>query len=150
MDSRLRRAYFRLIYKRTFGYLSVTSALSLIIGALYDSSLYTVYAFSALGACMVCWGWFTYLIATGLRLPGLEFWRKTKKKIPFVHRKDKTQRQHRPSFRMDSRDFDDDLTAETVVDEEVFSKKQQDFARALSRAICGAILFAVSFFIPLP
>lgn len=150
MDSKLRRAYFRLIYKRTFRDLSVTAALSLIVGALYDSSLYTVYAFTALGACMVCWGWFTYLIATGLRLPGLEFWRKAKKKIPYVHRKEKARRQHRPAFRMDSRDFDDDLTAATVVDEEVFDKKQQDFARAWSRAICGAILFAVSFFIPLP
>lgn len=148
MDSRLRRTYFRLIYKRTFRYLSVTAAVSLIIGALYDSNLYTVYAFSALGACMVCWGWFTYLIATGLRLPGLEFRRK-KKKVPFVHRKDKNKRPHRPSFRMDSEDFDDDLTAATVVDEEIFTKKQQDFARAISRAVCGGILFAVSFFIPL-
>lgn len=150
MDAPLRKAYIRLIYKRTFGCLSVTGALSLIIGAVMGSTMYTVYALCALGAIMVCWGWFTYLAATGFRVPGFQFARKNKEKVPYVHRKDKGQKRHRPAFRMDADDFDDDLTAATTVDEEIFTKLQRSKARAIARAACGIILFLVSFLIPMP
>ena len=70
-------------------------------------------------------------------------------KTPWLHRRFKEQKPHRPSFRMDSTDFDDDLTAATMVSEEDFSEKQQNAARAIARAVCGALLVILSFFIPM-
>ena len=50
---------------------------------------------------------------------------------------------------MDSNDFDDDLTSATVAAEENFTEKQIDAARAIARAVCGAIMVGISFLIPL-
>ena len=81
MDKRDRQQYIRLIYGRTFSYLGIMCVIALLVGALLGGGVFMVNAMCAFGFVMLCWGWFTYLIATGLRLPGLEFWRKTKKKI---------------------------------------------------------------------
>ena len=66
-----------------------------------------------------------------------------------MHRKEKEKRPNRPSFRMDSMDFDDDLTSATVVSEEIFNEKQVQAAHAIARAICGVIMVIASFFIPM-
>ena len=49
---------------------------------------------------------------------------------------------------MDSADFDDDLTAATMVSEEIFTEKQRDAAHAIARAVCGVLMIILSFFIP--
>ena len=97
---------------------------------------------------MICWGWFTYLKMTGMRF----FRRGTengKPKVPYLHRRFKEKKPHRPSFRMDSADFDDDLTSATMVSEEQFPLKQQNAAAAIARAACGVLLVILSFFIPI-
>ena len=148
MERQERKKYIRLIYMRTFRYLGIMLVVSLLLGALLGGGVYMVYAVCAMGFVMICWGWFTYLKMTGMRPFGRAPGRK-KAKIPYIHRRFKEKRGHRPAFRMDSGDFDDDLASATLVSEEIFTKKQVDAARAIARAVCGAILVAVSFFIPL-
>lgn len=143
-----RKKYIRLIYMRTFRYLGVMLVVSLLLGALLGGSIFMMYSICAMGFVMICWGWFTYLKMTGMRPFGRNPGKK-KAKVPYVHRRFKEKRGHRPSFRMDSDDFDDDLTSATVVSEEVFTEKQVDGARAIARAACGVILVILSFLIPL-
>ena len=148
MQPNERKKYIRLIYMRTFRYLGILLVVSLLLGALLGGSIFMVYALCAMGFVMICWGWFTYLKMTGMRPFGRNP-NKRKAKVPYIHRRFKEKRGHRPSFRMDSEDFDDDLTAATAVSEEPFTEKQVDAARAIARAVCGVILVILSFFIPL-
>ena len=96
---------------------------------------------------LICWGWFTYLKFTGM----LFFQRRKnqKKKVPFMLRRFKEEKPHRPSFQMDASDFDDDLTSATVASEENFDEKQRDRAHAIARAAAGVLMVIFSFIIPI-
>ena len=144
-----RKRYFRLIYRRTFRYLGAALAAALPAGALLGGGIYVVNAVCAAGCVLLCWGWFTYLKLDGMRFFE-RFSRRPKAEVPYFHRKEKGKKLHRPSFRMDSEDFDDDLTSATAVSEELFTRRQQDAAAALARAISGALMVLFSFFIPIP
>jgi len=148
MQKNDRKKYVRLIYRQTFRYLGVMLVIALLLGALLGGGIYMVHAVCALGFLLIAWGWFTYLKMTGMRPFGRSPGRK-KARIPYIHRRIKEKRPHRPSFRMDSVDFDDDLTKDTMVSEEMFSEKQQDAVRAIVRAVSGTIMVILSFFIPL-
>ena len=143
-----KKRYVRLIYRSAFRYLGAALVIALLLGTLLGGGIYTVSAVCAAGFVMICWGWFTYL-----KITGMHFFRRSRghesPKVPYLHRRFKEKKPHRPSFRMDSEDFDDDLTSATVVSEELFTKKQQDAAAALARAGCGVLLVALSFFIPI-
>ncbi len=143
-----KKRYFRLIYQRTFRYLGAALVIALLTGALLGGGIYMVSALCAAGFVMICWGWFTYLKMTGMRPFGRSSG-KEKPKVPYLHRRFKESKPYRPSFRMDSADFDDDLTCATMVSEEDFTKKQQDAAAAIARAVCGVLLVILSFFIPI-
>ena len=143
-----KKRYFRLICQRTFRYLGTALVIAMLTGTLLGGGIYMVSALCAAGFVMICWGWFTYLKMTGMRPFGRSSG-KEKPKVPWMHRRFKENRPHRPSFRMDSADFDDDLTSATMVSEEDFSEKQQDAARAIARAVCGVLLVILSFFIPI-
>ncbi len=148
MQKNERKKYIRLIYSQTFRHLGVTLVLSLLLGSLLGGGVFLMNALCALGFVMICWGWFTYLKMTGMNPFGRVFGRK-KVRVPYIHRRFKEKRQHRPSFRMDSADFDDDLTAETMVSEEIFTERQAALARMIARMLCGAVLVLISFFIPI-
>lgn len=148
MQKNERKKYLRLIYRQTFGYLGVLLVIALLLGALLGGGIYMVHAVCALGFVMIAWGWFTYLKMTGMRPFGAKS-RANKKRVPYIHRRFKDKKPHRPAFRMDSVDFDDDLTASTMVSEEIFTEKQVDTAHAIARALCGLVMVILSFFIPL-
>ena len=142
-----RKRYFRLIYQRTFRYLGAALVIAMLFGTLLGGGFYLVSSLCAAGFVMICWGWFTYLKMTGMR-----FFRRSgrkKTKVPYLHRRFKEQKPHRPSFRMDSSDFDDDLTSATVVSDELFTWRQQQASAAIARAACGVMLVVFSFFIPI-
>ena len=147
MQKNERKKYIRLIYRHTFRYLGIMLAIALLLGALLGGGVYMMNAVCALGFVLIAWGWFTYLKMTGMQPFGR--FRKKKARVPYIHRRFKDKKPHRPSFRMDSGDFDDDLTSATMVSEDIFTKKQADAARAISRAISGAIMVVLSFFIPI-
>ena len=147
MQTNERRKYIRLIYSRTFRYLGVALVIALLLGAMLGGGVYMVNAVCALGFVMICWGWFAYLKLTGMRF--FQGRKKNQPKVPYVHRRFKEKRPNRPSFRMDSMDFDDELTSATVVSEEIFTEKQVQAAHAIARAVCGLIMVALSFGIPI-
>ncbi len=142
-----KKRYVRLIYQRTFRYLGAALVIALITGTLLDGGIMMVSALCAAGFVLIAWGWFNHLKRIGMQPFGRL---KTKKapKVPWLHRRFKEQKPHRPSFRMDSADFDDDLTSATMVNAEDFSEKQQLAAAAIARMIAGALLVVFSFFIP--
>lgn len=144
MQQNDRKKYIRLIFSRTFRYLGIMLVVSLLLGALLGGGVYMMNAVCAIGFVMLGWGWFTYLQMTGMHFPGRNR-RQKKAAVPFIHRRFKEHRSHRPSFRMDSSDFDDDLTSATMVTEEIFSKKQVEAARAIARGACGVLLILLSF-----
>lgn len=144
-----RKRYLRFIYQRTFRYLGAALVIALLAGALLGGGIYMVNAVCAAGCVLLCWGWFTYLKLDGMRF--LErFGRRRKAETPYFHRRDKGEKPHRPAFRMSSEDFDDDLTSATMVSEDLFTKRQQDAAAAIARAVSGALMVLLSFFIPIP
>ena len=145
MEKAQRKKFIRLVYTKTLRYFSTALVLSAIIAAVYGDLLHFVFALCALGGIFLAWGWFTYLHATGMRLPGWKT-KPGKQKVPYILRKEK-QTLHKPAFAMDNDDFDDDLVDATTVREAEFSKAQVQMARVWSRIICGGLLFLVSFVI---
>lgn len=147
MDTQERKQYFRLIFRQTFQYLSVLLVMSLLIGSLLGGGIYMVHALCAAGFVMLCWAWFNYL-----KLDGMHFFNRKKRqgqKVPYIHRRDKGKKDHRPAFMMNSADHDDDLTSATVAEAENFTDRQAETAAAIARAICGVLLIIASFLIPM-
>lgn len=142
----MNKRFFRLIFGRTFRCLGIALVISLIAGTLLGGGYYTVSALCACGFVLIAWGWFIHLKNTGMHTFG-KFLSKQKRRIPWLHQRFKAQRSHRPAFRMDSADFDDDLTSQTMVNDEEFDEKQQLTALAVSYAACGVLLVIFSFFI---
>ena len=142
-----RKRYFRLIYQRTFRCLGAALVIALLTGTLLGGGILMVSALCAAGFVLIAWGWFNHLKRIGMNTFG-RMQRKKAPKVPWLHRRFKEQRSHRPAFRMDSADFDDDLTSATMVNAEDFSEKQQLAANAIARMLAGALLVLFSFFIP--
>ena len=142
-----RKRYIRLIYQRTFRHLGAALVIALLAGALLGGGFYTMSALCAAGFVLIAWGWFTHLKLIGMQ-PFGRLQKRKAPKVPWLHRRFKEQRTHRPSFAMDSADFDDDLTSATMVSKEDFTSNQQLTAEAIARMVCGALLVLFSFFIP--
>ena len=88
MDNAQRKKFIRLVYAKTLRYFAAALVISAVIASFYHDRLHFVFALCALGGIFLAWGWFTYLHATGMRLPG---W-KTKpgqQKVPYILRKEK-------------------------------------------------------------
>ena len=145
MERNQKKKFIRLVYTRTLRYFSVSLVLSAVIAAFYGDRLHFVFALCAMGGVFLAWGWFTYLRAVEMRLPG--FGHRTEwKKVPYILRKEK-QKLHKPAFAMTNDDFDDDLVNATTAREEEFSKPWQEKGRVFSRILCAVLLFLVSFVI---
>ena len=142
-----KKRYLRLIYQRTFRYLGAALVIALLLGTVLGGGIYLVSALCAAGFVLMAWGWFTYLKLSGMN-PFSRMKAPKAAKVPWLHQRFKHQRSRRPSFRMDSADFDDDLTSATMVNAEEFSSQQQLAAYAIARAACGVLLVVFSFFIP--
>ena len=141
-----KKKYLWLIYAKTFRLLGVGLVISALVGGIYHSTMHAVWAMCAVGSLLICWGWFLYLQLKGMRLFGIK--RKDKKQsVPYIHRRFKEKRPHRPAFQKDATDFDDDLTSQTVVDEEAFSENTAKMARVWARVAAGVLMYLVSFFI---
>ena len=142
-----KKRFIRLIYQRMFRYFGTALVIALLLGTLLGGGFYLVSALCAAGFVLIAWGWFTHLKRIGIQ-PFRRFSLPKKAKVPWLHRRFRDKRSHRPSFRMDSADFDDDLTSATIVNEEDFSEKQQLLAASIARAAGGILLVLFSFFIP--
>ena len=142
-----KKRYFRLIYQRMFRYLGWALVIALLTGTLLGGGYYVMSALCASGFVLVAWGWFSHLKKIGMQ-PFGRMKKPNGPKVPWLHKRFKEQRPHRPSFRMDSADFDDDLPSATMVSAEDFTQKQQLAAEAAARMTAGVLLVVFSFFIP--
>lgn len=142
----VRKHFLRVVYNRTFRHLAAALAVCAVIAALCGGRLYFVRALCVAGMAFIAWGWFAYLHMTGLRVFGFSTGRR-RRPVPYMHRRDKQATPHRPAFRKDFRDFDDDLTSATVVDETALTARQADIARVLGRVACGPLLIVLSFIV---
>ncbi len=143
-----KRTYRLLLFRRTFTYIGIALVISALIGGLYGDRMHFVWALCAVGAVLIAYGWWEYLLVTDslLFLRGRK--KKTRVKPPFSLRKDKEKAAHKPAFLQKAEDFDDDLTPYTTADEEIFTEKQRRYALIISRMAAGAVIFIISFFIP--
>ena len=146
MSREEKKKYLRLIYAQTFRLLGICLVISAMAGGIYGSTMYAVWAMCAAGSLVICWGWFLYLQCKGMRLFG---WKSKSQQsaVPYIHRRFKHKRPHRPAFRKDAADFDDDLTAATAVDSEAFSEQAVKMAQVWTRVAAGVLLYLVSFFV---
>ena len=146
MSREEKKKYLRLVYAQTFRLFGICLVISALVGGLYVSTMYAVWAMCAAGSIVICWGWFQYLQLKGMRLFGFKP-RSQTASVPYIHRRFKQKRPHRPAFQKDAADFDDDLTAATAVDAENFSEQAVKMAQVWAKVAAGVLLYLVSFFI---
>lgn len=147
LTERERGIFRRVILRRSFSYLGTGLVLSAIIGGLYRDRLHFIWALCAVGSIFIAFGWFEYLKMTD-SLPFFHNKKAKKAKTPFIWRRDKQDKRHKPAFMQTAEDFEDDLTPQTVADIEIFSEKRRSAALIISRVTAGVILLILSFVIP--
>ena len=140
------RIYRRVILRRTFSYLGAGLVISAIVGGLYRDRMHFIWALCAIGAIFLAYGWLEYLKMTN-SLPFFHTKKAKNIKTPFIWRNQKQKKWHKPAFMQNSEDFEDDLTAQTIADIEIFSEKRQSVALIISRAAAGILLLIASFVI---
>ena len=141
------RIYRRVILRRTFSHFGAGLVISAIVGGLYRDRMHFIWALCAIGAIFLAYGWLEYLKMTD-SLPFFHTKKAKNIKTPFIWRNQKQKKWHKPAFMQNSEDFEDDLTAQTIADIEIFSEKHQSVALIISRAAAGILLLIASFVIP--
>ena len=148
MEEREKKHFRRVILRRSMTYLGSGLVGSALVGGLYGDRLHFTWALCAFGGLLLAWAWFTYLAADPSSvLHRWKSWEKKKKQVPYALRRDE-KRSHRanPAFLRGNEDFDDDLAAETAVDEEILSEKEKERAVIISRLIAAVLFFLISLF----
>lgn len=146
MDRGDKKKYRLVLFRRMFSYIGTGLVVSALVGGLYSDRLHFIWALCAVGALLIGWGWYEYLKLTG----SFAFMGKNKSKkeiVPYMLRKDKTAKMHKPAFMQKAEDFEDDLTPYTTADTDFFTEEQLKKLLIISRVSAGAILFLISFFI---
>ena len=133
------RRWRLLVYRGAMRSCGVALMLCALVGGLYGSRVYFIFALCAAGALMLlsAWRWWG-------RLRDGRPIRRNEGNTPFIWRRDKRLKPHKPAFIRDGMDFDDDLTPLTTAREEGFSDAQALLARAASALLAAALLFALS------
>ncbi len=147
MEQKDKKTFRLLIFRRTFSYLGIGLVVSAIVGGLYQDTLHFIWALCAAGAIFIAMGWFEYLRATD-SLPILKRKRTKPPKAPYIWRRDKQNKHHKPAFMQSAEDFEDDLTPYTTADAEILSEKLRSRAVIISRIAAGVLALIASFCIP--
>ncbi|MBO4297618.1 MAG: hypothetical protein IKS52_12765 [Clostridia bacterium] len=136
----LRQPKWRLlVFRRAMTHVSAALVICALIAGLYRSRAHFMFACCAAGTLLLAGGWITYCRWRDGRLP-----EERAAGAPYILRRDKRRRPHRPAFLMDSADFDDDLTPFTTAAEEDFPIEALVRARIAAQALAGAVMLAVS------
>ena len=61
MNREERKKYLRFIYALTFRLFGICLVICAVVGGIYGSTMYAVWAMCAAGSIVICWGWFLYL-----------------------------------------------------------------------------------------
>ena len=135
---KLRYYVFRLAMLR----LSVSLVISALAMGLWQNRMYFTFAASAAGVILMGLAWREYL-----RLKDGKAGEAAPVSVPYILRSDRRKPRRKPAFLMNSADFDDDLTDQTVFSGEDFTAPQRCRAKALSCLLSGAAMIAISFVI---
>ncbi len=128
-----------LVFHSAMTHLSAALVISALIAGVYRRRVYFMFASCAAGMLMLAAAWREYC----RWCDGKPLNRRTEA-VPYSLRREKARVRRRPAFLMDSRDFDDDLTPDTMAAEEDFSDADCFRARVAARALAGALMLAVS------
>jgi len=147
MDRGDKRKFRLVLFRRIFSYLGTGLVISALLGGIYRDRIHFIWGLCAVGAILIGWGWYEYLKMTG-SFAFLGRKKPKNDKVPYILRKDRAKKTHKPAFMQKAEDFEDDLTPYTTADTEVFSEKQVKTILIVSRIASGVLLFLISFFIP--
>ena len=114
--------------------------LSALAAGLFQSRVYFMFASCAAGVLLAAGAWFRYC-----RWKDGKPFRSLPARIPEMYRGAGRRRRYKPAFLMDSRDFDDDLTAYTTAAEEDFTDNERGASEIAADLVSGLLLIAVSF-----
>lgn len=132
--------FARCLLRRVGRQLSAVLVISALIGALYGDRLHAAFALGACGGVLLASAWLAYL---GKRLPSLRRGRK-----PPDYLTNPARQRRRPAFRMDYRDFDDDLNRYTAADEQDLTESEARRLAWLARLITALCALVLSQFVP--
>lgn len=122
-------------------HLSAALVLSAAAAGLYQDRVYFMFASCLSGVILIARAWLAYCRWSDPR-------KKEEKiivKTPYLLKKDKSPRRHKPAFLMNAGDFDDDLTPSTAIDEEIFTGAQRVRAHIAAFVLSGCIMLLLSF-----
>ena len=128
-----------LVFHQAMVMLGTALVICATVAGCYGQRVYFSFAASAAGVLLLARVWFLYCRWRDHRPD-----RPREMTIPYMLRRKKEKRRHKPAFLMDSRDFDDDLTAATVVSQEGFSLDQCRLAQLVSAILAGAMMILIS------
>ena len=134
------RAWRLFLFRGAMVRLSAALVLSALVSGVYGQRVYFTFAASAAGVLLLARAWWEYCaFRDGKPL------RRADTGVPWMLRKEKKRRPHRPAFMMNARDFDDDLTPYTAVGPDAFTDGQCRLAELFSCLLSGGIMILLSF-----
>ncbi len=128
------------VFRRSMALLSAALVLCALIAGAYQSRVYFTFAAAAGGVLLGARAWWAYL-----RWKDGKPLERTGDRVPRMLRGQKEKKRRKPAFLMDSRDFDDDLTAYTAAEAEDFTEREGSLALIWSSLLSGAVLTVLSF-----
>lgn len=129
-----------LVFHRAMAMLSAALVISALIVGVYRQRAYFAFAACALGTLQLARAWWDDCRRRD-RKPCAE----KPAQVPWMLRRTREKRRYKPAFLMDSRDFDDDLTACTAVSADGFSEDQCRLAQIAAELLSGALMILISF-----
>lgn len=142
-----KRAFRLVLFRRMGGYLGTGLVIAALLGGLYRDRLHFIWGLCAAGAVLIGMGWWEYLRLTD-SLPFRRLKKGKKPTVPYILRKEKEKKRHKPAFLQNAEEFEDDLTPFTTADMGLLGEKRRAYALIAARVAAGALLFVLSFVIP--
>ena len=128
-----------LVFRRAMLHLGVALVVSALIAGAYQSRVHFMFAACAAGVLLTARAWWDYCRMRDGKPLAAE-----RDKVPYILRRDKGARRHRPAFLMNSEDFDDDLTPYTTAAEEDFDENELRRAHIAAYLLSGALMIVIS------
>ena len=128
-----------LVFRRAMLHLGVALVVSALIAGAYQTRTHFMFAACAAGVLLMARAWWDYCRMRDGRPLTAE-----RSKTPYIFRRDKGARRHKPAFLMNSEDFDDDLTPYTTAAEEDFTENEIRRAHMAAYLLSGALMIVIS------